>query len=169
MVSEKILEEKNSLEAISSLEQSDFPYAATLLVYVVLERCLKLHMLENRKNRDIFKLENQRSDHRKYVDCSDPELFIARVLTNLTLGELEQSYGKNTRYFRCRDEVFHANFHLTEQTKDAQERHRSNLQHLSTAKDNLRDASRRLFAHPITVIDGVLQFDPDFLASRSGH
>jgi hypothetical protein len=46
MTSKRILEEQSSLRAISKLEHSDLPYAATLLAYVVLERCLKIYMLE---------------------------------------------------------------------------------------------------------------------------
>jgi hypothetical protein len=37
-----------SLEAINELKDK-FPYAVTLLIYAVLERCLKLHLLESRK------------------------------------------------------------------------------------------------------------------------
>ena len=40
--------EEHSLEAINKL-QADFPYAATLLIYTLLERCLKLYLRQKRK------------------------------------------------------------------------------------------------------------------------
>src|SRR5262245_56643215 len=116
MASNRILEEGSSLRAISKLEQADLPYAATLLVYVVLERCLKFYMLENRKDWEIFKIRKPYSGKKCDFYVCDYGLFIKNFLTkqNCTLENLEKDYEKGTKYADHRNKVFHSNFDIKE-------------------------------------------------------
>lgn len=156
--------EEHSLRAIGKLE-SEYPYAATLLVYVVLERCLKLHLLQNRKSltdkdvelcKPVGRKNHRLADFRDYDDCS----FIKEFLLNCSLGALEIIYrvpGK--KYSDLRNRVFHSDLYITEQRgKDYQSRDAANRQHLQTAKEDLIEASERYFHRPIISSNGLLQF-----------
>jgi len=157
--------EDHSLNAIGKL-QSEFPYAATLLVYVFLERCLKLHLLRNRNSLTENEVElckpvgrkNQRLvDVRNFDDTS----FIQEFLTNCSLGALEIVYrvpGK--RYSDHRNKVFHSELYMSEQMEiDYQSRDVVNRQYLETAKKNLIDASEHYFHRRIIESNGSLQFE----------
>jgi len=75
--------ENNTIEAINQLKE-DFPYAASMLIYVVIERELKSYVLKNRKT--LKTLEN------KFKTKDDKE-FIKRYLTNLTMWQLVNILG----------------------------------------------------------------------------
>lgn len=70
--------EENTITAINKLKKC-YPYAAALLVYVVIERQLKLHLLKHR---------NEIKEFKKYYSKSNDE-FIKNRLTKLTLDKLE--------------------------------------------------------------------------------
>jgi hypothetical protein len=124
--------EANSLSAIARLEEG-FPYAATLLVYVVLERCLKLYLLENRTI-----LTHPRIDpfvpigkkHRRFQDFKnqDDSRFIRDFLLHCTLGSLECIYRvPHHRYSTHRNKVFHSDFYISDQLrKEDRYRNRAN-------------------------------------------
>ena len=144
MGSDRILREKSSLQAISKLEHSRLPYAATLLVYVVLERCLKLHIVETHRNWEPRKIKH--------------------YLEKATLVDLERVCNviPVERYSEHRNKVFHSNLYIAQDEENEQRREDANWEMLATAKGHLIEASRCYFHHPITEIDGKLRFEPEF-------
>jgi hypothetical protein len=156
--------EVHSLKAISELE-SEFPYAGTLLIYVVLERCLKLHLLENRKtltDADVnleYKVRGKRKLS-KFRDLDD-NAFIREFLVHCTLGNLEGIYKiQDKRYSASRNKVFHSDLFLRAQREhDFKSRDEENRKYLKTAKDHLIEASERYFRQKITESNGLLEFE----------
>ena len=158
--------EAKSLSAIARLESEDFPYAATLLVYVVLERCLKLYMLEKRRiltHRDIDTSIPVGTARLRFKDFKnhDDSRFIREFLLRCSLGKLELIYRvPHHRYSSYRNKVFHSNFYISDQLgKDDQVRNRANRQYLRTARAHLIEASERYFHRPIiSSSNGLLRF-----------
>ena len=158
--------EVHSLKAISSLE-SEFPYAATLLIYVVLERCLKLHLLQNRKTLTEFEValnepvgSNKTLKLVDFKNHNDAD-FVEQFLIKCTLGALEIIYKVSGRkYSTQRNKVFHSNFYVTDQLgQDYASRDAANRQYLQIAKEHLIEASGIYFHQRIIVSNGVLQFE----------
>lgn len=155
--------EEHSLKAINEL-QATFPYAATLLIYAVLERCLKLHLLESRKtltNAEVnleFKVGEQKSNDARALDN---DAFIREFLLQCTLGTLEAIYKiPNRRYSASRNKVFHSDLFLRDQLRsDYTSRDKENRGYLETAKAHLIEASERYFRQKITESNGFLEFE----------
>lgn len=161
-----LTEEAPSLKAISSLE-SEFPYAATLLIYVVLERCLKLRLLKNRKMLTEPEVAlNEPVGPRKKLKLVDfknhnDDTFVERFLMKLTLSDLEIIYKvSDKKYSTPRNKVFHSNFYVNYQLgQDYAFRDAANRQYLQAAKEHLIQASDQYFHQRIIVSNGVLQFE----------
>ncbi len=148
--------EANSLETIGCLEEK-YPYAATLLVYVVLERCLKLYLLKQRKefskeDATRMNLDTQVNKHKlgDFEKCDDA-CFIDLFLTKCTLGNLEQLFGiPDKRYSDHRNKVFHSNLYLKDQLgEDSDYCDEENRQYIEKAKEHLIEASKEYFRQEI--------------------
>jgi hypothetical protein len=147
--------EKHTLEAINQLEDQDYPYAATMLVYLVLERLLKRHLLQNRKTLKAkeFNLNVKVSHKKKKVKLGDAknfdrELFIEHFLVHCALGELEQIYKipEEKRCSKDRNDVFHSNLYFRNPLpSDYESRDAQNRRYLKTAKQHLVEASELCF------------------------
>ena len=160
-----LTEEAHSLKAISNLE-SGFPYAATLLIYVVLERCLKLHLLKNRNTltEPEVALNKPVGPHKlKLVDCKnyDDAVFVEEFLMKCTLGDLEILYKvPSKKYSTPRNKVFHSNFYMIDQLgQDYASREAQNRKFLQAAKEHLIEASDQYFHQRIITSNGVLQLE----------
>lgn len=159
--------EKHSLEAISQLE-SEFPYAATLLVYVVLERCLKLYLFQNRKvlsseklDLDVeVKLVGKKAKFNDFRDHDDAA-FRDKFLLECPLGSLEKIFKiQDRKYSSSRNNVFHSNLYISDQiTSDESTRDAENRKYLKTAKEHLIEASTLYFHQKIIESNGRLQFE----------
>jgi hypothetical protein len=159
--------EVNSLKAISELER-EFPYAATLLIYVILERCLKLYLLENRATlrEPEVNLECEAGPKKKKKKLSeavrfDEDTFIKRFLMHCSLGNLECIYNiPDNKYSRFRNKIFHSNLFLQDQRRrDEQSRGTENRKYLKAAKEHLIEASELYFHQKITESNGLLRFE----------
>lgn len=119
--------EKNTIDAINKLKD-DYPYAASLLVYVVIERQLKEYILKNRNQIDNFK---------KNITESDNE-FIKNVITKLTLEKVEKRLEITRGPAKDRSDLMHSNLYLLKE-KDLPdcERHNKNIQYFEKAKAHL--------------------------------
>lgn len=157
--------EAHSLKAIGKLE-GEFPYAATLLVYAVLERCLKLHLLQYRNTLTqnevdlegkVGRKKQKLSDFRNLDDVS----FIRQFLVNCTLGAIEIIYRvPNRKYSNFRNKVFHSELYFDDQlTSNYQSRDKANRKYLKTAKKHLVEASELYFQRKIIESNGSLQFE----------
>lgn len=128
--------ETHSLKAISKLE-AEFPYAATLLTYAVLERCLRTYLLKNRHiltpvQVDLNKKAGRGGPTLKAVRHLDDDSFIDQFLVNCTLGTLEYIYKvSHKKYSASRNKVFHSQLYLREQrSKNHQDRDAGNRKYL---------------------------------------
>jgi hypothetical protein len=159
--------EARSLEPIGKLE-AEFPYAATLPVYVVLERCLKLHLLEDRKTLApdevaLDKPVGRGRNKQKLIDVRDlgDASFIRRFLVTLTLHDVEGIYKiPDGKYSKQGNKVFHSDLYLTDQLEsDDASRGAANRKYLATAKEHLLEASERYLHRRIISSNGVLRFE----------
>ena len=163
-----LCEEQRSLDAINKLE-TECPYAASMLAYLVLELFLKLHLLHYRKTLTAEKVSFDTEVGRKGMKLRlgdakdlDDTSFIQCFLVNCALGDLENVYKmpNNKRYSQDRNNVFHSNLYLANQSgKDHEFRVSQNCTYLETAKKHLIDASERYFPQwRIVETNGHLQF-----------
>jgi hypothetical protein len=162
-----IATEASSLTAISRL-QSEFPSAATLLVYVTLERCLKLFLLGERRSLTNADVDLGRRvgrgtqvvtlEETRHLD--DPT-FLRVFLTKCTLGCLELIFRvPHHEYSRQRNEVFHSGLYLQYQLGQGYDSRRArNVEYLGIAKRHLVEASTLYFRRPIVDDAGVLRFE----------
>ena len=153
------------MEAIGKLEP-EFPYAATLLVYTVLERCLKLHLLKNRKTLTQNEVDLETKVGQKKRKLSnfinlDDNSFIQQVLAYCTPGTMEKIYKvPDRKYSSFRNKVFHSDLYLKDQrTSDYQSRDKANREYLKTAKEHLVEASELYFKLKIIELNRLLQFE----------
>jgi hypothetical protein len=122
MTQNLLLREAHSLSAISKLEPA-FPYAATLLVYTVIERCLKIYLLTNIDTLPEkiynYQIPIQISNGRPKMtlaDCRGSRKLLQSYLTNCPLGVLEKIYKiRPSRYSPARNGVFHSNLYIDDQ------------------------------------------------------
>src|SRR2546425_9067090 len=114
-------DEQKSLTAIKTLEDKNLPYAATLLVYVLLERHLKLHLLEIRNSLTNEQVEtlppkvSQSTAARLELKNLDEDSFVLQVLKKCALGTLEEVYGVSChKYSTHRNDIFHSNLFISQ-------------------------------------------------------
>ncbi len=159
--------EATTLTAIARLEP-EFPSAATLLVYVTLERCLKLFLLEERNTLtdadvDLTLPVGKAKPKVTLAACRhlDEAAFVRTFLASCSLGTLERLYRMPTRkYSAHRNEVFHSGLYLQNLLgQDYAARHAENMRHLGTAKQHLIEASTLYFRPRIVNDGGLLRFE----------
>jgi len=163
-----IHEEQLSLDAINKLE-AEYPYAASMLAYLVLELFLKLRLLHDRKTLDCPEVSLKTKvgpvgnrltfgDAKKLDDAS----FIDSFLVYCALGDLECIFKipNDKRYSRDRNDVFHLNRYLASQlASNYQSRDARNRTYLKKAREHLIDASELYFPQwTIVELNGQLQF-----------
>jgi hypothetical protein len=156
--------ERHSLRAINKLQRK-FPYAATLLTYTVLERCLKLYLLEKRKTltEPQFNLKVTANKMTLKEACARGDKELIEFLTDCTLSKLEQIYKMDPyckdNYSTCRNNVIHSNLFLSQQLgSDHPSREKQNRGYLKKAKRHLIEGSKQYFRQEITESNGSLRF-----------
>jgi hypothetical protein len=170
MVNLDLEEEQRSLNAINKLE-AEYPYAASMLAYLVLELFLKLRLLRDRKTLDYpeVSLKTKVGPVRKELTFGDAKKlddasFIDSFLVYCALGDLECIFKipNDKRYSPDRNDVFHLNRYLASQLgSDRESLDAQNHAHLRTAKKHLVEASKSYFREWIIVeeSDGRLRFE----------
>lgn len=159
------MEERFSLEAINALKEK-YPYAASLLIYTVLERCLKIYLMGNR---NIIRLQSELDLSIKIRDNKDlsyfirqnldDENFIKDVLMHCPLGKLEKIYKiRNQPFSKNRNGIVHSNLYLHNQRSESyEERVKKNKKYLEQAIKDIIKASG-YFKKEIINENGVLKF-----------
>jgi hypothetical protein len=159
--------EEESLKAISKL-QAAFSYAATLLIYTVLERCLKLHLLQKRKTLTDAEVNRKYKPRRGKFSLSDAyafkrDAFIEKFLRRSDLLDLGEIYWVDParKYSKPRNDVFHSNLFFSDQLRGGKaSRDKKNRKYLNEAKAHLIEASEKYFRDKIiTELDGSLRFE----------
>jgi len=145
------------LKAISEL-QVKFPYAVTLLIYTVLERCLKLYLLKNRKTltEHQFNLKVT-ANNMKLKQAVRTHKDLIGFLTDCTLSKLEDIYKiykkdphRKDKYSTCRNDVIHSKLFFRQQLgSDYSSRNKQNRGYLKDAKKHLIEASEKYFREKI--------------------
>jgi hypothetical protein len=158
--------ERHSLRAINKLQRK-FPYAATLLTYAVLERCLKLHLLKKRETLTDAQVNLKcKTTYGQRLSLSDvrgldDDAFIEKFLTVCTLFDLGQIYkvDPHHKYSSSRNDVIHSNLFLRHQLGSHHpSREKQNRAYLKKAKAHLIEASKLYFHQEITESNGSLRF-----------
>lgn len=158
-----ISKETSSLLAINEL-RDDYPYAASLLVYTVLERCLKIYLMENRNNEEMrrridleIRVKGSRLSEQLQKHLDD-EQFVNDVLMHCTLRKLEKIYKIGQCFSTHRNHIVHSNLYLSEQRSDSDDmRMQKNKGYLENAIRDLIRASR-YFGKEIIEVGGGLKF-----------
>jgi len=161
--------QKNDLKTLEAINQlrKEFPYAAALLVYVQIERELKSYFLSHRKKlKDKFikhQIGIKREAKKKVIcktledanelDAYDDKTFIRNVLTQNTLGKIEEILGtRSNGPSEHRNNLVHSNLFIESENEHGNdERHSVNEEHLSTAINHLKSVLKE-FANQ-TLID----------------
>lgn len=157
--------EKNTIEAINKLG-ANYPYAAAMLVYVIIERQLKEYLLANRNgqfgsreirinNGDTVKLVS-------YANKSDDD-FLKNVICKATLGAVEKTLGiTQKRPSSYRNELFHSNLYmLSEKNLLGTKRHAKNIKRFKIAKVHLKRIFREFSDYTISDKNGEIILRPN--------
>lgn len=121
----KLLTKKEySLTAINEL-RGKYPYAASLLIYIVLERCLKIYLMGNRNESKVQStLELTTRINKKQLsylikNITNDDNFLNDVLMHCTLGKLEEIFKIRDKPFSTnRNNIVHSNLYLRDQQSD---------------------------------------------------
>lgn len=150
-------QEQYTIKAISRLVKEEMPFAAAALCYVLIERCLKLHLLKNRKTLgsteiDIDAKVGDKKDlrFRDFATRPDSE-FVESYLNNIPLGGLEIVYRIQSRNVRdARNRLLHSGFYLSDQREAPfAERQAQNWAHYETAAHHLEYCGRSCIGEAI--------------------
>lgn len=154
-------EEEETIKAINDLK-ANYPYAAAMLCYVVIERQLKEYILKHRndEDREVTLFNGKKVKLKDYVNKSNQE-FIGEVLTKLTLSQTEKSLDISTSEgaAKDRDDLMHSNLYILaeKQLSDA-ERHDKNKEHFERAKPHLIRTFRNFSDIQLAEEEGILVF-----------
>jgi len=146
---------KSTVMAISQL-CAEYPYAATLLIYVLAERVFKGYLLEHWRDPEYacVQLPEERESLQSYqgkclgeLSTLPHETFLNQVVCRLTLGDVEERLKKVEKRLNKkgsiagdRNEVMHSTLYLKGKEADMSEdeRKEKNIVRLNKAKDNLK-------------------------------
>lgn len=159
--------EETTLEAINTLKKR-YPYAASLLVYVLIEQELKFWLLRNRGHYKrsrvddsiVIKQKKKRiRTFRSYSSLNDQD-FKRRCLHKCTLGKLERILRIKSRGIaKRRNNLAHHNRYFEHDHRKPQPtRHEINEKALEKAIRDLLFCSERFFQHKIEYVEGKLRF-----------
>ena len=162
--SKLLTKEEYSLTAINEL-RGKYPYAASLLIYTVLERCLKIYLMGNRNESkvqselDLTTIINKNQLSYLIKNITNDDNFLNDVLMHCTLGTLEKIFKfPNKPFSTNRNDIVHSNLYLRDQQSDTYaERRKKNEGYLTQAIKDLIDASK-YFHKDIIDDNGILKF-----------
>jgi len=136
------IKDKSTIKALNEIS-AKYPFAASLLVYAIIERILKEYIIKNRKKRSLL----------DYSYCKCPsqislqnyhrfkkEDFVKRFIKRITLGDAQRIVLTNGKrdYATARNDLIHSNSYLLEQRKYKKtKRHDINKQSYKTAIQHL--------------------------------
>lgn len=148
--------ESSTLSAINKLAGLEMPFAGAALCYVMIERCLKLYLLESRKsltasNIDICAKVGINKIRFKDYASKDEASFVGEFLNTLQLGGLEIVYRIQSQGIAdARNELVHSEFYISQQRDlSSDERQKQNWDHYKIAARHLSYSSKKCFKHPI--------------------
>lgn len=150
--------ESTTLSAINKLTELEFPFAAAILCYVMVERCLKLYLLQNRNTLTASDIDicvgvgkGRTLRFRDYASNDEPA-FVGNFLNEIQLGGLEIIFRiQNQGIANDRNELIHSGFYLDiEKNMSFDNRQEQNWNHYITAAKHLHFCSTNCFYIPIS-------------------
>lgn len=136
------VKEKSTFAALNDIS-TEYPFAASLLVYAIIERVLKEYIIKNRKNRVVLNydfckypggLSLQKCHRYKKQD------FVKKFIKRIAFGDAQSIVAANEKrnYAANRNDLMHSNSYLLEQKKfNKSKRHDINKQSYKTALSHL--------------------------------
>lgn len=156
-----------TISAISVLRH-DFPYAATLLAYVVTERILKRYVADHWRDRALrgIRVPLKKKKTKQHAGRTLDELRhltksqrLEEVLCHLTLGEVEALLDRpeNDRCTKRRNDVMHSNLYLTRESRWGRARQQAkNEARFAAARADLALALSQFTDDRLVEVDDVL-------------
>jgi hypothetical protein len=158
--------EKNTINAINAL-MKDYPFAASLLIYALIEQELKFFLLLQRSSfppRRLNKSVVIPRTQKKFSQLSSlsDSKFVRGCLHNCTLGTLERILRIRSRRISVRrNNLMHLNKYVqSEHKKPTKERIKLDKDRLKKAVKDLVYCSDRFFADKVVFCRGQLVFRP---------
>ena len=161
--------ESTTLSAINRLTELEMPFAAAILCYVMIERCLKLYLLQNRitltaSDIDICaRVGRERTLRFKDYASNDEPEFVENFLNEIQLGGLEIIYRiQNHGIASDRNKLIHSGFYIElEKNMSFDDRQEQNWNHYITAAKHLHVCSTTCFNIPINFDESskILKFE----------
>ena len=163
--------EARTISAISVLRHA-FPYAASLLSYVVVERVLKRYLVDHwrdqqlatRRLPDQAKLKGHRGKCLKELRSLNKARRMKEVVSRLTLGDVEALLRRPSAHQSAKDrnEAIHSNLYLREEARLSRAKQQAkNEARFANAKRHLARAMRRYAGYKLVDVDGVLMAQPN--------
>lgn len=157
------IKEKSTIKAINDISTRNYPFAASLLIYAIIERILKEYIIEHRKNRVLLdyafcKCPDEIS-LQKYCRHKKQE-FVKKFIKRITLGDAQKIVVNNGKrdYATARNDLMHSNSYLLEQKKyNKIKRHNINKQNYKTALSHLELAINTFSDFKIVVSNHVIK------------
>src|SRR5688572_1526591 len=120
------IKEKPTIQALNEISLQ-YPFAAALLAYAIVERVLKEYIIKNRKNRSFVdysyckpsnKPSNRKISLQNYHRCKKED-FIKLFIRRIALGDAQKIViaNDNRDYATARNVLMHSNSYLLEQRK----------------------------------------------------
>ena len=136
-------EDKSTIRAIDRLRE-EYPYAAALLCYTVVERVLKTRLIQEWESPELMMvhlpgkstLRENSGKRLKELTCPNRDDFFDSVVRKLTLGDLEAMFPNHARNIaKDRNDLVHSNLYLrdevgTDTTNTDRKRYEMALEHL---------------------------------------
>jgi hypothetical protein len=148
--------ESTTLSAINKLVELEMPFAAATLCYVMVERCLKLYLLQKRNNlakNDIDISAKVGSNKLRFKDHAnaDESTFVDKFLNTIQLGGLEIVFRIQAQGIKdARNKLIHSGFYLDqEKNMSSEDRQSRNWHHYEIAAKHLSYCSNNCFKNPI--------------------
>jgi hypothetical protein len=156
------INEKSTIHALNQISPN-YPFAAALLVYALIERILKEYIIKNRKNRSLIDYSYSKpsypqlslQNYHRYKKGDFLRLFIKRI----TLGDAQKIVIANCKrnYATARNDLMHSNSYLLEQRKYTKaKRHGINKQSYRKAIDHLEFVINSFCDFKVAVNDGEI-------------
>ena len=168
--------EARTITAISTLRHS-YPYAASLLSYVVVERVLKRYVLDHWKDASYgdwtipSKIKRHGGKTTRELSRLNRKQRLAQVICRLTLGDVEDLLGRPHRELSAsdRNEVMHSNLYLKEESKLSRARQQAkNDARLAKALEHLGRAMEQFTEYTLVESDGSLSAQPNTRLKLAG-
>lgn len=157
--------ESTSLSAINKLVEFEMPFAAASLCYVMIERCLKLNLIQNRKKLtqkevDICAKTGKSKLRFKDFAQKDDSIFINEYINTIPLGGLEIIFRiQKNKIKDSRNKLIHSGFYIeSEKNLPYEKRNDENWKHYRIAKEHLIYCSENCFNMPIIENSKLIEF-----------